>query len=253
MGMFLAYGSYQHQVGEADISIDRVAEVNQAQVPIAVIETWTIKGTLTSQIGPTGIDAQIAALTAAYSQDGQDLILYMPDGVTRTSTTLLAANTIGGTRVVQRPSFPGGRPAERVGFCGYTIKVTAELPIVAGNILVDYHESLKFRGGVPVLGWLEPAVGLPVQQLFKQQSTFKVAQEGHATGYNWQPAIGVDVGFPIWPIAMLPDKTSIDAESPDRIGFGADLAYKNYKVAWHYEFESLTPLIGFPTPWPSNL
>ncbi|HWB08398.1 MAG TPA: hypothetical protein VG826_04210 [Pirellulales bacterium] len=221
-------------------------------MPIAVLETWSITGMLTSQVGLTDINAQIAALMAAYAIHGQDLILYLPDG-TPSASQLLSANSLGGTRVVQAPSFPGGKPAERVGFASYTAKVAAEIPVIEGHTLVDYHESLKFRGGVPVIGWLEPVVGLPVQQLWKQLSTFKVTQEGHATGYDWQPLIGFDVGIPIWPAALLPDKTELDTEAPDRQGIAEFAAYKNFKVSWHYEFESLTPLIGNPNPWPANL
>src|SRR5215469_7427108 len=114
MSMFLAYGSHNHSPGECNISIERHTIENEAKVPIAVLETWTITGLLTSQIGPSDIDQQIAALTAAYSLEDQDLVLYLPDGVTPSATKLLSASTLGGTRVTQRPSFPGGRPAERV-------------------------------------------------------------------------------------------------------------------------------------------
>jgi hypothetical protein len=245
--MFLAYGAYQHKIGECNVSIDRTVVENEAKVPLAVLETWTIQGMLTSQAGVDDINAQIAALMDAYSLDDQDLILYLPDG-TPSASQLLSVNTLGGTRVPQQPSFPGGKPAERVSFCTYTVKVVGELPVGLPG-LVNYHESLKFRGGVPVIGWLEPAVGLPVQQLWKQLSTNKVTQEGSATGYLGVPLIGVEIGVPIWPAAMLPDKTEIDVEAPDRQGD----AYKNYKVTWHYEFESITPLIGTPTPWPFNL
>ncbi|HEV3341468.1 MAG TPA: hypothetical protein VG125_13955 [Pirellulales bacterium] len=249
MAMFLAYGSHAHQAGECDVSIDRVVFKSTGQVPLSVLETWTIKGLLTSQIGPTDIDAQIAALKAAYAIDGQDLVLYMPDGVTPTSTVLRSSSCLGGTRVEMAPSFPGGRPAERVGFVGYTIKVVGEIPVTTGNVLTDYHESIKARGGTPVIGYLEPAVGIPVPQLFKQTSTFKVVQDGHATGYNFAPQIGVDVGIPIWPAFILPQQTELNAESPDR----QITAYKNYKVSWHFEFESVTPLLGNPTPWPLTM
>jgi hypothetical protein len=249
MSMFLAYGAHQHQPGECNISIDRTAIENAAKVPIAWLETWTIQGLLTSQIGYADIDAQIAGLIAAYSLERQDLVLYLPDGLTPSSTVLRSANTLGGTRVTQRPSFPGGRPAERIGFCGYTIKVEAEVPVITSNTLVEYHESIKMRGGTPVVGYLEPAVGIPVPQTWKQTSTYKVTQEGNATGYNWAPVIGQDVGIPIWPAAILPQQTEINYEAPDR----QVTAYKNYKATWHYEFESVTALIGTPTPWPLTL
>jgi hypothetical protein len=246
--MFLAYGAHQHQPGECNISIDRTTIENEAKVPIAWLETWTIQGLLTSQIGPTDIDAQISALIAAYSLEGQDLVLYLPDGATPSATKLLSAGTLGGTRVTQLPSFPGGRPAERIGFCSYTIKVEAEVP-VGINPLVNYHESLKFRGGTPVIGYLEPAVGIPVPQTWKQTSTFKVVQEGEATGYLGYPVIGQTVGVPIWIAALLPQQTELNYESPDR----SVSAYKNFKATWHYEFESITPLLGTPNPWPLTL
>jgi hypothetical protein len=253
MGMFLSYGTHQHAIGECSISIDRTVIENEAKAPIAVLETWNIQGMLTSLLGPTDLDQQISALMAAYEVHAQDLILFLPDGVTPSSSQLLSANTLGGTRVTKAPSFPTGEHAERVTFAHYTCQVQGELPLDTANMLVDFHETLKFRGGLPAIGFLEPAVGLPEQQLWKQYTTYKVTQEGHATGYLWQPAIGIDVGLPIWPAALLPDKSEYDYDSPDAQGISANRAYKNYKVSWHYEFESITPLVGNPTRWPATL
>lgn len=247
--MFLSYGTYKHQVGGCAVNIDRTAIENAARVPIAVQETWTINGMLTSLIGPTDLDSQIAALIEAYETNGSDLILYMPDGVTPSTAQLLSANCLGGTRILQHPSLPTTQGAERVTFAHFTIKITGEKPIDPnGFVLVDYHESLKFRGGVPIVGYLEPAVGLPQPQLFKQQSSYKATQEGNATGYGFQPTIGVDVGIPIWP-ANVVGEPEFDFDSPERQGSN----YKNFKVTWHYEFQSVTPLIGTPTPWPAAL
>jgi hypothetical protein len=248
--MFFAYGNYHHQVGGCNISIDRPPIKNAAKVSVAVLEVWSIQGMLTSQAqnGPVDIDSQIAALMAAYSVDGQDLILYMPDGVTPSSSQLISAKTLGGTRVSQQPSFPTSANAERVAFATFALKVEAEIPVDATKpILVDYHESLKFKGGIPLVGYLEPAVGIAEPQIWKQSPTFKATQEGHATGYNWQPVVGLDVGVPIWPGSLV-GQPDFGAESPDRIG----TAYKDYAVSWRYDFESIAPLTGAPTPWPAN-
>lgn len=247
--MFLSYGTYKHQIGGCNVSIDRQSIKNAAKLPIAVLETWTVQGMLTSLSGPTDIDQQITALMAAYAQDGQDLVLFMPDGTTPSASTLKSADCVGGTRVMQQPSFPTGQNAERVTYVHFSVKVEGEKPIdPQGFVLTDYHESLKFRGGVPLVGYLEPAVGLPQPQLFKQFTSYKATQEGNATGYGFQPTIGVDVGIPIWP-ANIVGEPEFDYDAPERQGG----AYKDYKVTWHYEYQSQTPLIGVPTPWPINL
>ncbi len=250
MGMFLSYGPYNHKMGECKIGIERSAVENEAEVPIATKEVWTIDGMLVPTLGAADpaadLDAQITALQAAYSTDGQDLILHLPDG-SNSSSTLLAANTLGGTRVTRFPSWPTNEGAERVTMAHFNITVEAEVALnPAMPILMAYKESLKFSGGLPVIGWIKPAVGLPVQQLWKQFDTFRVVQDGSATGYLFEPLIGVQVGIPIWPAAILPQMTSIDYESPERIGD----VYKGYKVSWHYEFENVLPLLGVPTPWP---
>lgn len=249
--MYLAYGNHKHAVGECRISIDRATLENAAHVPIAVHEAWSIEGMLVSQAAnpATDMDAQISSLMAAYSSNGGDLILYMPDGVTPSSSALISSKTLGGTRVTQQPSFVPQGGAERICFTHFSLKVEAELPVVSNLILTEYHESLKLTGGVPAIGWLEPAVGPPVQQIWKQFTTFKAIQDGSAVGYQTQPLLGVAVGVPLFPIATKPQMTSLDAESPERIGG----AYKNFKVTWHYEFESDTPLVGQPTPWPLAL
>ena len=246
--MFLSYGTYKHPPGECAVSIDRATIENAAHVPIEIHEVWTINGMLTSLIGPYDIDQQISALKAAYSQNDQDLILYLPDGVTPSSTAMISANSLGGVRVTQQPSFPRGENAERVTFYHYTIRVEAGFPIGLQNILVDYHESLKFRGGLPLVGYLEPAVGLAEPQTWKQTTTYKASQEGSATGYLFTPQVGLDVGIPIWP-ANIVGVPEFDQEAAEREGS----AYKNIKVTWHYDFESITPLVGSPTPWPLSL
>jgi hypothetical protein len=246
--MYLAYGSYRHQANACAVAIERDTIENKAENALGIHETWTITGTLTSSIGPSDIDAQIAALMDAYSDDGKDLVLYLPDGVTASSTSIYSATTLGGTRVSQQPSFAPTAGNERVNVAHFSIIVEAERPTNSGPILVDYQETITGKGGVPVIGWLEPAVGVPVQQTWKQTSTFKITQAGSATGYTSQPVIGVDVGLPLFLAAMNPQATEFEYEAPERIGDD----YKNYKVTWHYEFEWPTPLIGGPNAWPIN-
>lgn len=175
--MYLSYGPYKHPPGECAVSIDRTTIENAAHIPIEVQETWTISGMLSSLIGPYDLDQQIAALMAAYAENDQDLVLYLPNGAA-SSTAMYSADTLGGVRVIQQPSFPRGENSERVTFYHYAIKLVAAFPVKLDAILVDYRESIKFRGGTPVIGWIEPAVGQPVQQMFKQQTTFKATQEG---------------------------------------------------------------------------
>lgn len=239
--MLLKWGTYNHSTNSVKITIDRLPVVNEGEVPIATLERWTIKGLLYSQDGgPSDINTQIQDLIDAYSEDGKDLVLTMPDGTTPTATCLLNAKTLGGTRVTKFPSFPTTEGVERVNQASYELMVEGEVPISPDFVLISFKERLRFDGGGAVIKWLKPAVGLPVPQITQQFDTYRVIQSGEAAGYLDYPTIP----DPIW-LPYLTKLPEIEEESPDKLGSGQ----RRFLVSWKYEFEADIPLLGIPNSW----
>lgn len=239
--MLIRWGSYTHPSGTVKLSIERTPVFNEGQQQMAIREAWRMRGLLYSQNGgPADIDAQIAALMDAYATGGKDLILYMPDGSTPTATRLRNVDTLGGTRVTQLVSFPTTEGVERVNLANYEVTVEGEFPLSQDFILVSFKERLSFNGGGPIIGWLKPSVGQPVQQLVREQDTFRVIQSGSSVGYLAYP----EPALPIWP-AFLTKAPDIDYDSPEKMGDGQ---YR-FGVVWKYEFEADIPLIGVPNSW----
>lgn len=228
--------------GSCNVSIRYEPIYNVGKVRIGIKNVWHVSGWLMSQIGPADLDSQINLMMAAFSVNGLDLVLFMPDGQTPSQQALYNVNTLGGTRVTLAPTFPTGKGAEYVTYRSFEFEVEAEVPDVGSLLsLASFQETLDFYGGGPIIGWLEPAVGSPQQQTFKEQTVFGCNQDGKIVGYQSYPVPPA----PIWPGYLL-KAPRFKPETPERIGD----AYKNYPVSYHYEFASDAPLIGIPNLWP---
>src|SRR3569623_1863535 len=109
--MILAYGSYRHALGEANLTIQRDTILSPANLAIGWRERWHIQGRLQAATVEQ-LSSAIIAIENAYRVSQQDAVLYLPDGVTRTAHQLLNSKTYGGVRVTRPPSFPAGDGAE---------------------------------------------------------------------------------------------------------------------------------------------
>jgi hypothetical protein len=210
-----------------------------------VRERWDIQGRLQAADQAT-LSAAITALETAYSVPGQDVGFYFDDGAP-TTHLIRSADTIGGVRVVVPPGYPQGKGAEYSTFRGYAIALEAELADDRAGLL-NWHETLGFKGGGPQFGFLEPINGLPQKQLLKQFTTFRATQSGEAVGYLGYPSPAA----PIWPEAEHINQREIRYELPRRSGPPASASYTQFKVTWSYTFEDAGPLVGSPTPWPNG-
>src|SRR5690349_17731790 len=104
--MKVRYGSHLHEAAEASINITRTPQLNDAGVPCAYTERWDIRGDLRpSTVTQAAISAAIIALENAYSVNGRDLSLLHDDG-TVSAHRMISSRSIGGVRIVGRPSFP---------------------------------------------------------------------------------------------------------------------------------------------------
>jgi len=239
--MKLRYGNYTHPIGEAGVKIARSAIYNDAGIPFAIRETWTIDGMILAN-SQAAIGTAIAALEAAYASDGRDVALLFDDG-TPTEHAIANSATLGGVRVVQPPSFPHGVGAEYSTYRTYQIVLDAQVLNASG--LLSFDESISFTGGGSRVGFVETLQGPPQKQTLVQQTSYRAAQSGRAVGLLGYPI----VPNPIWPKDEHTDQRRIDRRAPRRRGGFNSILFTEYEVTWSYTFESAKPLNGLPNIW----
>lgn len=236
--MILKYGNYAHAVGEAAIVISVSALYTQQQVHYANRERWEISGFLQGA-SAAALTAAINAMKAAYALPGQDVGLYLDDGVTLTSHYLRSRDSIGGVRVVGGPSFPEGRGAEYATFRSYRIILEADtIAIELTGVPLAWEEVLTFTGGGPRFLYLQTLTGLPQKQIVAAATSYRVAQIGHALAIASYPLPSA----PIWPMAEHVEQRQISRKAPVMVN-----GQLQYETTWQYLFESGSPLAGDPT------
>lgn len=239
--MFFRYGTYTFAVGEPGVVIDRMPVKNSAQRTLAVKEQWTIDALVKAAAATaSSVSSSVAAIEAAFADDGKDFGLLLPDG-SKSTNWVLNADCLGGTRVIQAPSYPRGGAGEYVGF--RTVRIVVEGIVLASDAdaqLVSFRESVKRKGGGPRSGHIECLTGFPVKQTKRQHTVYYVTQTGEAVGYRHRPRIPV----PLWPAALV-EAGDIEDTGNERIGDN----YYNFGARWSYMFESGNPLQGLPHAW----
>lgn len=236
--MRVRYGNYTHAVGEAGIS--RVAEAlfNEAGVGYATKWRWTMQAMLSGS-SEADLAAKVDALQAAYSVDGLDLVLLLTSG-SPSPHVLRSSDCMGGTRVVQPPSFPDMRGAANVTHLNYTVVVEGDVRRTNGPALESFRETLQLHGGGRRFGYLEPPRGRPIRQLLKQQTKCVAVQSGTAVAYDaWY------VPTAIFPAYQEDDYPPVTYEGPFKDAGG----YYRYTTSWQYTFEADIRLSGKPRHW----
>lgn len=240
--MRVKYGSYAHGEGEVQLSVQQTPELNDAGVVKWVRHTYSLSGVLVADDSQS-METKAIALERAYALNGRDLRLEHDDG-SSTHLYLQSSLCYGGTRVIQRPSFPDMRNAAYVTFLPYTIVVEGNVLSSSALSLVSFEERLSRSGGGPIYGHHEPLTGKPIKQLLKRHSVYRVTQSGSAVGLTSYPSPPP----PLWLSALI--KTpQIDQTSPRRIGSGTSSSYVEYGISWSYEFEHASALAGNPNVW----
>lgn len=242
--MQLYYGNYGHALGVPAITISREVVNDAGERPYIERERWQINGLLPNPDGSaTTLKAAIDELVAAYSVNGYNLILYMPDGSTPSSHALYSSSCFGGTRVVQRPSFPTGTGPEGVTYRNFSLAVEGDISLISPgtSYTTSFTETLEFNGGGFLDGHLEPLVGQPIKQRRKQNTTYRATQQGEAVGLFGYPPVPP----PIWPAALTQPNPKFTLSSPRR----RQGTFVDYRINWLYEYESARPIIGTPNTW----
>lgn len=240
--MYLRYGSYTHAQHEAAITIVTDVTRDEFDLPLRATERWSIRGELHGD-DQTALLAAMAALEAAYSEDGNDITLLCDDAST-VAHRIVSSDTDTGVMVTRRPSYPIGVGAELSTYRTYEIQVEASYDVREDNgAILSYTETLRFSGGGPRHVLHELRNGVPQLQQVSQATVYTATQSGEALGFNDY----VTAPPPYWgaPIFDQPN-SSVAYGTPKRKGNGRDVVFREYPTSWTYQFQSASPLVGRP-------
>ena len=140
----LIYNGHTEQVCIDEVSISRqsIRHPSTGEV-LGHKETWSVQATKIDADGD--LAAQLAALEAAFAEDGHDLSLKTAaDGTVLNQLDSSAA--ADGVKITQRPSFPTLKGAEHVNFRTYTIGAEADFYDGDPELLLD-DQSWSYQIG----------------------------------------------------------------------------------------------------------
>lgn len=245
--MILKAGSFAFPLGTVELSITRRDRKTAALQDWAEEVTWNVKYRPLSQLADSSaamaaIKTKLDALENALSGSIGNLILYQPNGSTKTHHQLLTSQCIGGIRLIERPSYPEGRNVE--GVTMRTVSMTFQGLRVLPNSTAQvqsFEESLDFEPNGTAYGHLEPKFGYPVKQELKKRMVYRAVQRGSCVGIYQRP----EPPPAIFPSALKFTKPRVTKGSPERQGDN----YINWPIAWEYVYESAYPLSGSPNVW----
>lgn len=238
------WGGYAHDVAENWFEFSSAIRHNQLGRPQSIITRVTLWGVKTAA-SQSALTTALAALQAAYAQDGKDFRVKLESG-TDTQHKLLSAGSLNGVQV-KNFRYVDRDPRHGQSGCEYVNKRTYQIVLEAEGIdpdafsLLFWNEELTGIGsGGPLFILKTALVGPPQRQDLIQQTPSTVIQQGRAIGY-------LD-----WPSPAQPKFPQHEHLERRRIRYGTPLAFgalRNtiFPVTWYYEFESPTVLSGLPT------
>lgn len=247
--MRLAYGTYKHAIGQATLALDKQRVRTNDETDWATEVRATVTGMLATtksneSEARADIKTQTAALEAAYAVGGKDLILYMPDGVTKSGLELLEADCLGGVKMTKPPSYTDNRGAQGVTYRTFAMEFTGLIPIPTSDLatsLVSFQETLDIVPDDRV-GWIDTRKGYAVQQTLAQNPKWTAVQRGSAVGlYSYPPVPG-----PIFTFARVGDAPLVTKGSPRRIRGQNTQSHIDWPISWQWRFVWSTPLTGNP-------
>ncbi len=228
--MYLKFGTYSHELNEAEVVISREAITGINKQVVAYRVQWVIRGRLLGD-SAAELTTKIRRLQTAYSLPNRDATLFV-SGSTKSAHQLRVADTISGVRV-ERFGFPKGRDGEYVTYRDYEIVLAAEELTRLGknNDTVSWTETIRRIGnGGPRYVVRETRNSQPVRQLVSDYTPVRVVQTGNAAAIRTYPAV---------PAPMYPEFLESDQATVDR---SYDAARQLYTAAWNYVAVSPTPI-----------
>ncbi|QDT94355.1 hypothetical protein [Gimesia algae] len=228
--MILSYGDDDRPDNEANCIISRAGLEAEDGFIYGYTEKWDITGFLQADSDSELVEA-FAALLAAYSIQGQDLVWKKGSMVMH---QLISANTLTGTRVTVLPHFPNTGNGELTTFRSYAISVEADVSFQEINLdapqVLKYEESFNTTGsGGPRFGLLPTITGYYQRQQLTETSPITIVQSGMKVGLGAYPTPNV----PLYPDYEHVDRRQINQGTVRRKnGVGLE-----YPIHWNYTFE----------------
>lgn len=243
--MKIRYGIHTHAVAECELQISRTRSFSEGGVDVGYTERWNLNGLLLAE-NNVALSIAIDTLNDAYAIQGQDIALLNDDG-TRTAHRLRSKDCVGGTRVVEGPSFPEGSAMEYVSYRTFAVAVEGVVARKDVNLLA-WTESISSEGGGALDIHLQTLTGKPQKQRVAEHTPYKVVQEGIAVG-QWRYPTPPQ---PIWPGDEVRPRRRINRKAPKRSGPMGSPQFTEFEISWRYEFESAGELQGDPTRQPEQ-
>lgn len=242
----LRYGTFTHELSDAAVSIQKVAEFTDGGIVYANRHIWNIQGRLEGE-SVTEITTKIRALETAYNRQNQSPIRleYVDNGtVTPTAHEIKINDTLDGIRITAAPSYPQGMGAEYANFRNYTISVEAMVKTnQQGSDLVFFSEEVETSGGRPRDIVVETLNTFPVIHRTANHTAYIVSQRGRAVGLNsWPPA--PPYLHPIGIAALLTNR--ISRRSPRETVVSGRLERHLFEISWHYVMALQTERASLP-------
>lgn len=174
--------------------------------------------------------AKIESMRRAYRTDGKDFVLQTTGGQRIESHSLFSRQTVGGVRVVKRPSFTQARGGELGLYATYELVLEADFP--EGNVALLFStESVQATGTGGLIWRHRPVIaGRWPRQTVNTHSTVKIIQQGQAVGH---------LSYPPLKRPLLPpqfehqEERLIERHDPERHGD----ALTTFRLSWRYVFE----------------
>jgi hypothetical protein len=234
--MIFAYGNYVHQNNEVSTVFRQSTLYDQRGNRRGLRKSIELSGVLHGD-SQADLTIKLNELDAAYSQDGQNAILFLDNGTTQTHHKIINNDTLTGVRVVKPPSFSPGDGAEYSTFRSYTAILEADF--VGDSEVVSFEETVTVVGtGGPRFAYLETLEGLPVRQTVNLATLVRMTQSGSAVNY---------LSYPFAPGPLLAsledvDQRTITRRSPKQQG----RVLTDFPISWSYKFTSDVAISAIP-------
>ena len=226
--MILQYGNYRHENQEASFSISQRVIYSDQRIGIGHVARFVITGKLFGT-DPADITAKIIALETAYGTNGRDFTVFLPDGVTPSAHSIVSAEAVDGTRVID-VAFPIEQGGEYTTYRSYRIILEADVLFGINNgtsNLIQSQFSLQYIGtGGPRRIWREPRQGQPIRQQVSDNTTIRAIQAGSSVGQT---------GFEPFPQPFFPSSEHFERRVFSQVVQNSNRFLTNYR----FEFEGL--------------
>ena len=233
--MQLVVGSYSHPANQVDLAISKATKFNERNEAYARVETWTISGFFiakgsTDALKQTDIKTRSDALVNHYNSAAiaSARARFLLDDGTTEGHVLSGADSVSGLRVITPPSFPGGKGAEFATKRFYSLALQAEFVLTPGTQVVQFSESVSFKGGGAHIVGINLLDGPPAFQQTHNQTFTTVTQSGQVVGQStWlapQP--------PLDPDNEVPSARVVQYDSPKY----ENGQFVKFRTAWSYTF-----------------